>query len=169
MNTIVDISDEIYSELGSPSDLSLPLISYWLQRNIGVLNSLIQTSYSILITNISPQSIEINPELGEDEKSIYKKAYYIYWYDKLIRANLGAANWDVALEVDSDGATVKTVNKNEIAKTFLMLKKANQEELDELITGYYLNRTTPLAVAGSDDIAAGPYHAGGTTFNRRDY
>ncbi len=50
-----------------------------------------------------------------------------------------------------------------------MLKKANQEELDELIAGYSLNRVTPLAVAGNDDIAAGPYHAGGTTTYRRDY
>ena len=38
---VVDIADEIHRELGSPSDLSISAISYWLRTNIGQLNNLI--------------------------------------------------------------------------------------------------------------------------------
>ena len=162
-NDVTDIADEIYEELGSPSDISNPLISFWLQRNIGRLNSLIQTSYTI---ESSVSSIEISPTLGEDEKAIYKTLYYIYYYNRLIQNNLGAAAFDAILEVGSDRRTVKMVNKNEVAKTYLALKKANQDELKELINGYALNRSTPLAVAGTDTTAACGYYTGTT---RRDY
>ena len=38
---VVDIADEIHRELGSPSDLSISAISYWLRTNIGQLNNLL--------------------------------------------------------------------------------------------------------------------------------
>ena len=38
---IVDIADEIHRELGNPTDLSVPPISYWLTTNLGQLNNLL--------------------------------------------------------------------------------------------------------------------------------
>ena len=31
---VVDIADEVYRELGSPTDLSIPAIAFWLRTNI---------------------------------------------------------------------------------------------------------------------------------------
>ena len=44
---VVDIASEIYEELGRPSSLSIPSISFWLRNNIGGLNNYINTQFSI--------------------------------------------------------------------------------------------------------------------------
>ena len=51
---IVEIADEIFRELGEPCTLSIPAIAYWLRSNVGELNNLIYTSYSI-----NPKDLEI--------------------------------------------------------------------------------------------------------------
>ena len=49
--TFADIADEIYEELGSPSDVSLSLITHWLRNNVGKLNNLIKTSFVVSETD----------------------------------------------------------------------------------------------------------------------
>ena len=44
---VVDIADEIYRELGEITSLSIPAIAFWVRTNIGALNNLINTGYSI--------------------------------------------------------------------------------------------------------------------------
>ena len=36
---VVDIAQEIYFDLNSPSDLSLAAVSFWIRANIGNLNN----------------------------------------------------------------------------------------------------------------------------------
>ena len=43
----VDIADQLYRELSSPTDLSIPAISYWLRTNLGGLNNHINTCYEL--------------------------------------------------------------------------------------------------------------------------
>ena len=45
---IVDIADEIYRELGEPSSISIPAISFWIRSNVGELNNRINTSFKML-------------------------------------------------------------------------------------------------------------------------
>ena len=36
---VVDIADEIYRGMGSPTETSVAAISYWLRSNIGTMNN----------------------------------------------------------------------------------------------------------------------------------
>ena len=45
---IVDIADELYRELGEPSSISIPAISFWIRSNVGELNNRINTTFKIV-------------------------------------------------------------------------------------------------------------------------
>ena len=72
---VVDIADEIFRELGEPTTLSIPAITYWIRSNVGQMNNLIHTSFFInskdleIVETVDSKSVEI----GEEEKAIIKK------------------------------------------------------------------------------------------------
>ena len=76
--------------------------------------------------------------------------YYVNYYDLKIRATLGAASNDSVIEVASDGARVRKINKNELSKTYASLKKQEYGELSDMITAYKLRLSAPVQVAGDD-------------------
>lgn len=145
------MAQEIHFELGQPSDLSVPAISYWLRNNIGILNNRINKDIVVNDT-----SLELEPNLGEAEKSIYKKIYECYFYDLKIKQTLNSINGDSLLEVTDGGGTVRRINRNETSKIYLEAKKQAFSELDMMIHDYNINDVGPLQVAG-DDTVAGSY------------
>jgi len=58
--------------------------------------------------------------------------------------------------VASDGSRVRKINKNELSKTYLALKKEEYMELMDLINAYKLRKSSPVQVAG-DDTVRGEY------------
>jgi hypothetical protein len=194
---IVDIADELYRELGEPSSISIPAISFWIRSNVGELNNRINTTFKIteygsdayefsgsfidpvyepqafneatgaLGLSVSgndgvasaPAIVSIQPE----EASILKKMYIVHYYDKQIRSTVGAASTDPVVEVASDGSRVRKINKNELSKTYLALKKEEYQELQDLINAYKLRKSTPVQVAG-DDTVRGEYAVGNATY-----
>ena len=74
---VVDIADEIFRELAEPTNLSIPAISFWLRANIGQLNNYINTEYSIDSSDLEIKDTS-SVEIGEDEKSVLKKMYFIH-------------------------------------------------------------------------------------------
>ena len=152
---IVDISDEIYRELGEPSDLSLASIAFWLRTNIGDLNILINKKFYIIEDTLEIGIVEDSGDAFTDiEKSIFKMIYSIHYYERLFRNALGAASTDSTIEIDQNGFRAKRVNKNELAKTYSDLRKQIVSELDILTRNYNLNEAKPLQVAGDDTIEA---------------
>lgn len=145
---VVDIADEIFRELDFPSAISLASITFWLRSNVGLLNNLIDTSFTV-----DSSTLEFSTDLTEQEKAILKKLYIIHYYGLQIRATLGAAANDAILEVSSDGATVRKINKNEVSKTYVAVKKQESEDLQKLVNGYKSSAAAPLQVAGDDTIA----------------
>ena len=161
---VVDIADEIYRELGSVTTLSIPAIAYWVRSNIGTLNSYINTNYAISDTyEIEDTSVEI----GEQEKAILKKMYYVYYYDVKLRAALVTMDTDTVVEVSDQGSRVRKLNRNEISKTLGSVRNTEYQALLTLINAYKLNKSTPLDVAG-DDTVEGFYPSVGSVFNRTD-
>jgi len=150
---IVDIADEIYREMGEPSDSSVASIAFWLRTNIGRLNILIKKPYSINETTLEISDTEEDP-FGIAEKTILKLIYISYYYERLLRNALGAASTDSTIEIDQNGFRAKKVNKNELAKTYAQLRKQINDELMELTKNYNLNEARPLQVAGDDTIEA---------------
>ena len=62
MAKIVSIADEVYRELGNPTDLSIATISFWLRTNVGQLNNLINIDASI-----NQETLELDGELTIDQ------------------------------------------------------------------------------------------------------
>ena len=151
---IVDIADELYRELTEPCDLSIPAISFWLRSNIGMLNNLISTEYFVDETSLEifQKICDVDTEIGDDEKVIFKKLYMIHYYDVKVRSVLGAASTDSVREVVSDGARVRKYNKNDLSKTYISAKKESMDELDKLVHSYKISKSAPRQVAGDDTV-----------------
>ena len=103
-------------------------------------------------TSSTPAIVAIQPE----EASILKKMYVVHYYDQQIRSTVGAASTDPIVEVASDGYRVRKINKNELSKTYISLKKEEYSELTDLINAYKLRKASPVQVAG-DDTQGGQY------------
>ena len=183
---IVDIADELYRELGEPSSISIPAISFWIRSNVGELNNRINTTFKIVDYGseayefsgsfISPENepqvfnegtgalgLSISGETGAtsdpvivsiqaEEAAVLKKMYIVHYYDQQIRSTVGAASTDPVVEVASDGSRVRKINKNELSKTYLALKKEEYMELVDMINSYKLRKSSPVQVAGDDTI-----------------
>ena len=150
---IVDISDEIYRELGEPSDLSHASIAFWLRTNIGDLNILINKKFYI-VENTLEVGVEENSgdSFGNIEKSIFKMLFSIHYYERLFRNALGAASVDSVVSVTDDGSTVVKINKNELAKNYSQLRRQINEEHFALTKNYNMNEAKPIQVTGDDVI-----------------
>jgi hypothetical protein len=159
-NKIVDISDEIYRELGEPSDLSHASIAFWLRTNLGDLNILINKKFYITDDTLEVGiPTDSGDAFGNIEKSIFKMLYSIHYYERLFRNALGAASTDSTIEMTENGFTGRKVNKNELAKTYAQLRKQISDELYILTKNYNLNESKPMQVAGDDIYQEGnrPY------------
>ena len=116
---VVDIAEEAYRELATPSSLSVPAIAYWLRNNVGYLNTLLNTSYVINGTSLEIEETTTDvagktttSEIGVDESNILKKLYLIHFYYLKIRANIINVENDSIISVSDDGSSVTKVNKN---------------------------------------------------------
>jgi len=150
-NTVPSIAQEIYEELGDTSSTSIAAIASWVRRNIGGLNTLLNTSFIIK----EDQNFEISPNLTDIEKYIFKKMYSIYYFDIKIK-NVGSLIDTDYTSVKDDFGSVQKINKNEVLKNFYSIRKQDYEELKDLVTKYRSNGSVPMQVIG-DDIIAGSY------------
>lgn len=148
---IVDIAQEVYSELGDPEGFSIPAIATWLRSNIGLLDNKINRSFTI-----TDDTYEITPDMGEAEKTIFKKMYEVHYYERQFRSTVGAASTDSVLEVSDGVGMVRKINKNELSKTYLQAKKDAASDLKTLVDAYKINDSKPNQVAG-DDTVLGTY------------
>jgi hypothetical protein len=142
-----NISNELWLELSEPSDLSIPSISFWLQANLGALNIAIRKCYTI-----DSETLDVSPDIGVNEKYIFKLMFYVYYYGHLSRKNLGAAASSV-IQITQAGKTVRMVNKNEVSKNYLQLKNGAEGILEDTINRYRRGKVVPLQVAGDDTAA----------------
>jgi hypothetical protein len=138
-NDVSILGSEIYEELGSPDDISTAVIESWIRASIGRLNNLIQTDFSIV-------NDEISSEMGDKEKEIFKFLYFLVYYGKQARANLGANGTTIVQEISDAGSTVRMVNKNEVAKTYLNLQRDTQKQLDQLVAAYKIIGSGPRQI-----------------------
>ena len=112
MSEISDFANSIYSsEFDSDSDaIRLSSIEGWLEENLGLLNTLINTSYE-----------GTDPGMGLEEKAIYKQIYLYNYYSKQSRnilrgITLSTSSDNVIMVADGDNR-IQFANKNEISKS----------------------------------------------------
>lgn len=158
MLKVVDFADEIVRETGQ-TDVTIPAVGFWIRTNIGAVNNLINTCYTIdpitleiIETIIDCNGNKITISVGENEKIIFKLLYSIFYLGRKALQFLGAAGIQTSLEVDADGASIRLVDKNQVSKTYLAAKKQQEETLKNMVSAYKINRYTPLQVAGDDTV-----------------
>ena len=152
---VVDIADEIFRELGEPTSLSIPAISFWLRTNVGQLNNYIHTEYSVSETDLEIKDTSSPPvEIGDNEKTILKKMYFIHYYDQRLRTHMTTMDTDTILSVRDGDSSVTKVNRNEVAKSIAAVKAQEYSELLKMIQAYVSNKAGPYQVAGDDTTNA---------------
>jgi hypothetical protein len=169
---VVDIADEIYRELGSPSSISIPAIAFWTRGNVGALNSYINTSFSINGTDLEIEQTTTDNGTGTDttseisisEVSILKKMYLVHYYDSKIRSAITTMDTDTIVSVTDQGSSVRKLNRNEISKTLLSIRNVEYAALQKLIDQYKISLSNPLQVAGDDTVEG--FYDNGDSFNR---
>ncbi len=147
MNTvdIISVADQVYRELQTPDDISIPNIVFFLQSNLPQLNVLIGTQYTLDVNE------QVTPLLGESEGTILKYLYLVYYYNRLIKSNLGAGAYDFS-EISEGDSHIRKVSRNEIAKTYIQLKNALEQRLDRLIFRYKQDQTVPQSLSAASDL-----------------
>ncbi len=82
---IVDISDELFNELGEPDDISIASVAFWLRTNIGSLNVLLNKDYSINQSTLEIESSDNNFTINEksifNNLQIFSKTIIFIWWD----------------------------------------------------------------------------------------
>tara|TARA_Y100000592_G_C5475033_1_gene321798 strand:+ start:81 stop:596 length:516 start_codon:yes stop_codon:yes gene_type:complete len=154
---VVDISDEIFRELGEPSTLSIPAIAYWIRSNVGQMNNLIHTDYYIQSKDLEIVTLvnKVAVEIGENEKAILKKMYFIHFYDQKLRTQMLTMDTDTVIAVRDGDSSVTKVNRNEIAKSIAAVKNQEYQELRMMVQSYSTSKAGPLQVAGDDTTTDG--------------
>jgi hypothetical protein len=152
---IADIASEVYQELGSPTDFSVPVVSYWLRANIGLLNSAINTGFYINPASLEIEQLNSNSsavEIDEDEKCILKLMFIVHFYDVQIRKNMLNYSLRPIVELTSDGHTIRVASQTEIGKNLYMFRKGLADELKQYISWYKISRAYAVQVSGDDVI-----------------
>jgi hypothetical protein len=145
---VVDIATEIYINKGEPTDTSVAAIAYWVRANIGKLNSLI---YSCFTINTSLEIVdEDGNEINIDAAAILKQMWEVDRYDTLINNQVTSLGTDDIIEYSEGGSTIRKTNKNEVIKSFRSLKEEEGKELSDLIARYNMKGASPRQVAGDD-------------------
>jgi len=147
MTTLETLAKEIMeTEFDNDSSLnSLQSIEAWLETNLGMLNSLINTSFCVEAQ-----------ELDSEALSVYRQAYLHHYYSKKARNALrgimmasGECSGDVISLNDGD-SKVTFANKNESAKVIRGLANYAKSNLDTLVNKYNMYQSEPRQVSGID-------------------
>jgi hypothetical protein len=150
MSELSDLAEVIYNtEFDSDSSIaSVSAITAWLEENLGLLNTLINTSFQ-----------GTDPGMGLEEESMYKLIYLYNFYSKqarnVLRGIVSTTGGGNILSVADGDNKIQFVNKNEVGKTYRDLAKEIKSQLDQLVTKYNIYGAKPLQVGGIEASSAG--------------
>lgn len=154
MSVYSDLAHEIFSvEFASDTGVTTySQISGWFSTNLGMLNNLLYTNFS-----------GENPDLGIEEKSIFKELYLSNFYTKQARNALrgilaSSNNGDNILSVSDGDNSITFVNRNEVSKVYRGLATDSQARLKDLIQSYNSYKAQPRQLGG---IEAGYFSGSG--------
>jgi hypothetical protein len=153
---VVDIAQEIYFDLNSPSDLSIAAIAFWIRANVGRLNSIVFANFALDNNYEIVDADDNNTEIDINAAAILKKMYIVHRYSVIIRSKLTAIDSDDIVEVTDQDQKVRKLDKTQIVRAVTAEKKIEEEELQKLINAYRTKKSNPVHVVG-DDIVAGQY------------
>lgn len=147
MPNLVDISNQIYADLGSPATPTSSGIQFWLTAHLGDLNNAIATRFCL----VNAASGWVQPCMRQQEASIFMNLYLVYYYRLQMNNNLGATAYDWS-EVTEGDSSVRRVSKNEIAKTFRGLMNDTQKLVNDQAAHYRFDKSLPQSIEAITDL-----------------
>ena len=120
---VVDIANDIYLDSGSPTYTSIPAIAYWIRAKTGWLNVTLFEDFTV-----NPNAEIYNDdgsEISQEAVSVIKQLYKVYDLEVQIRSMMNAMAADGIIKVEDHlgGTSYTRLNRNEIAKTLITLRK----------------------------------------------
>lgn len=114
----------------------------WMKENLGLLNTLINTSF-----------VGEDPDMGIEAESIYKELFLYNYYNKqarnVLRGITATTNaGDNILQVSDGDNSISFVNRNEVSKVYRDLAKDSKSRMDTLVAKYNIYGARPLQVGG---------------------
>lgn len=143
MSELSTLAQSIYAnEFDSDSSaINQSSILGWLQENLGLLNTLLNTNFS-----------GEDPGFGLEEIAIYKQIYLYNHYSKqsrnILRGIVSTVSSDNVLMVADGDNKIQFANKNEISKTYRDLARDAKQTLDMMVAKYNIYASKPLQVGG---------------------
>lgn len=157
IQNLEEFFNNVYLDIGEPSDYSVSRISAWFLdiSNLGKLNNLIGTCFEVKELQDNHCNItgyEIYPYLKSDQLAIYKMLFEYDYYKKeasnAARSALVNGNdWTSLSEGDS---SISRVNRNEVAKNLRSMYKDVKESLDQAVKMYLKYNAIPDQIVGDD-------------------
>ena len=141
MSVIGDLASGIFTtEFDSNTGAaSISSISGWLQHNLGLLNTYLNTDFT-----------GENPDFANEEKAIFTNLYMGHYYGRQaqnVLRNIATDN-NGLIEVTEGDTTIRLTNKNEISKTYRGLSRDYFEEAQKLVHNYTMYQAEPTQVVG---------------------
>jgi len=156
---VLDSATNIYNnELGSPTNTSIPAIVTYLRSNVGDLNNLLGECFSLNNIQGTTNYLEIiqgnnNQCLISDEAmEIYKYIYLMTYYQRMVFSFTGVGDTNILVQASSDEGTLRFVDKGNLAKIYIGLRKDTENTLKTLVNKYKMRRQTAQQVIGDDVI-----------------
>jgi hypothetical protein len=140
-NEIIELASDIYSDLDSPSFLSVGMVSGWITNSgsIGSLN--IKLGTSVYLSGDQP----CMAGFGGEEAAIYSLMYQSNFYEKealkILRG--GGSFWTSISEGDTK---ISRANVRDISKAYLELHKEAEGQLRLAIQDWKRKHSTPEIV-----------------------
>jgi len=154
MSVYSDLANDVFTvEFDSNTGVTTySQISGWFSTNLGLLNNLLYTNFT-----------GTDPELGAEEKAIFKELYLINYYNKQARNTLRGIvaannNGDNILSVSDGDNSITFVNRNEVTKVYRGLVADAQARLKDLVGSYNSYKAEPRQLGG---IEAGYFSGSG--------
>lgn len=141
-------------------------IKFWLEANVGALNSLIYTSFDDDFT--CPDNIE-DCNFGHEEANIYSLLYMKHFYGKASRSTLlgkdltstqsktasGMSDWTRIQEGDTvieRQPLYSTTSTSKVSENYADLLASTDSDLRDLVARYNLYGASPSQVHGKDGV-----------------
>jgi hypothetical protein len=158
MNIFGVLGYQIYSYEfdGDPAVTSVSAISGWLESNLGLLNNMLYSSFSGVVS-------ETETDMPLEAQNIHKELYMYNYYSKQSRNALrgitssSAADGSNILSVKDGDSQVTFVNKNEVSKVYRGLSSDSKANIDKLVAQYNIYGAEPRQLAGIESAWSGIY------------
>jgi hypothetical protein len=161
---IVDIANSIILENQVGCSQGIASVAYWCRHQIGYLNTLLYEDFSISqttqeITKDNPDWYTCcnlldggNPTVNTEAVAILKQLFKIYNLQLQVQNNMNSIQQNDLIAVnDNFGGTQFTrINRNEVCKTLISMRKDEIAILNDMVGRYNIRRGVVRAIHGDD-------------------